>query len=180
MKEKKVIFQKPQIERMLRRMAMEIAEKNNGLENVCFVGIKRRGVPMAKFMADFIEKIENIKIPIGVLDIKFYNDDLTTVNEKPVIYSNQIHFFIDNINVVLIDDVLYTGRTIQTAMDAIYSLGMPRSIQLCVLIDRGHHQIPIAADFVGKVLPTSKDEIIKVNLFETDGEDNVKIMLSNR
>ena len=178
MKEKKTILQKNDIERKLKRMALQISEENNGLENVCFIGIERRGVPMAKFMADFLKKVEKIDVPIGILDIKFYNDDLTKVNEKPVIYSNRIHFFIDNLKVILVDDVLYTGKTVQTAMNAIYSLGTPQNIQLCVLIDRGHHEIPIKADFVGEIVPTSKNEIIKVNLTETDGEENVKIMVT--
>ncbi len=177
MRLKNTILNESEINVILKRLAYEIVEKNiNRLENLIFVGIKSRGVPMAKFMSEFVKKTENIDIPVGILDIKFYNDDLSKINDKPKVNKSDLDFAVDNRILVLIDDVLYTGKTVQTAIDFLHSKGSPDKIQLCVLIDRGHHKYPINADFVGKFVPTDKSEVIKVNFYETDKENSVKIM----
>jgi len=177
MKVKSKIMNREEIEQSLKRMALEIAEKNNGLKNVYFIGIRRRGVPIANRMAKYLKEVENINVPVGILDITLYRDDLSTIAENPVINDTQIDFKVKDTKIILIDDVLYTGKTIQAAINVILNFGIPEEIQLCVLIDRGHHKIPIMADFVGRNVPTSNEEIIKVSFIETDIEENVKIVV---
>jgi pyrimidine operon attenuation protein/uracil phosphoribosyltransferase len=161
------------IDRALKRMAHEILEQNKGLDNLYLVGIRTRGVPIAERIAKYFEEIEQRKVPVGLVDITFYRDDLTTISHQPMIKSSQIDHDIDKVKVILFDDVLYTGRTIRAAIDALLDFGRPQQIQLCVLIDRGHRELPIKADYVGKNVPTATDDIIKVTFIETDGEDNV-------
>ena len=177
MKIKNQIMDENEIENTLKRIAMEIIEHNKNLENVVLIGIRSRGVPMAKRLKKIIEKTEKTNIPTGILDITLYRDDLSQISEKPIHKNTEINFTIDNAVVVLVDDVLYTGRTIYAALSAIFALGHPQKIQLCVLIDRGHHEIPIQADFVGKIVPTASNEIIKVAFSETDKEESVKILM---
>jgi pyrimidine operon attenuation protein/uracil phosphoribosyltransferase len=163
------------IERAIKRMAHEIIEQNKGLNDVYLVGIRTRGVPIAERIAKYFEEVENVKLPVGLLDITLYRDDLSTISHQPIIKGSQIDFELDKTSVVLFDDVLYTGRTIRAAIEALLDFGRPKQIQLCVLIDRGHREIPIKADYVGKNVPTSLDEIIKVSLLETDENDSVYI-----
>lgn len=177
MKLKSQIMDAAAIVRTLKRIAHEIIENNRGLEDIYLVGIRSRGVPMANMIAAYLKENEKIEIPVGVLDITLYRDDLSTISHQPVIKGSQIEFDIKNKVVILVDDVLYTGRTVRAAIDAILDFGRPREIQLCVLIDRGHRELPIKANYVGKNVPTSAEEIIKVSFEETDGEENVKIML---
>lgn len=177
MKVKSQIMDKAAIDRALKRMAHEIVEQNKGLEHLYLVGIRTRGVPMAERVAEYLKEIENREIPVGVLDITLYRDDLSTISHQPVIKGSKIDFEIDNTKVILFDDVLYTGRTVRAAIDALLDFGRPKQIQLCVLIDRGHRELPIKADFVGKNVPTSSEEIIKVTFEESDQEDNVFIMI---
>jgi len=177
MKVKSLIMETKDIERSLKRMALEIVEQNNGLENVFLVGIKSRGVPMANRMADFLKEIEGMDVPVGVLDITLYRDDLSTIADKPVINGSQLDFDVVGKKIILIDDVLYTGRTVRAAIDAILDFGRPAGIQLCVLIDRGHHEMPVHSDYVGRVVPTSKNEIIKVSFVDTDDDEKVRVMV---
>lgn len=173
--EKAQIMDEKAISRALIRIAHEIIEKNKGIQDIVLVGIKRRGVPLAKRIESEIFKIENMHLPVGVLDITLYRDDLISLNEQPVINSTNIDFDIKNKIIILVDDVLYTGRTARAALDAIVDLGRPKSIQLAILIDRGHRELPIRADYVGKNVPTSKNEIVSVNLEEIDGSSRVVI-----
>ena len=161
------------IRRALIRIAHEITEKNKGVENVALVGIRTRGVPLAARIAEEIQKIENVKVPTGSLDITLYRDDLTTMGYNPVIHGTEIDFDVTGKHIVLVDDVLYTGRTIRAALDAIIDMGRPNSIQLAVLIDRGHRELPIRADYAGKNVPTSRRETIEVTLLEEGKEDEV-------
>ena len=161
------------IRRALIRIAHEITEKNRGVENVALVGIRTRGVPLAARIAEEIRKIENAEVPVGSLDITLYRDDLTTMGYNPVIHGTEINFDITGKHIVLVDDVLYTGRTIRAALDAIIDMGRPNSIQLAVLIDRGHRELPIRADYAGKNVPTSRRETIEVALQEEGKEDEV-------
>ena len=165
-----------EIKRALIRIAHEIVEKNKGVANLALIGIRSRGVFLAKRLAQEIYKIEKKEIPVGVLDITLYRDDLSTVIQKPLIINTEISFEITSTKIVLVDDVLYTGRTIRAAMDAVIDLGRPELIQLAVLIDRGHREFPIRADYIGKNLPTSKKEKVKVRLKEKDGKDQVAIL----
>lgn len=175
MKIKSQIMDGAAINRTLRRIAHEIIEHNRGLENVYLVGIRSRGVPMANMLASILSEIENKEIAVGILDITLYRDDLSTIAHQPVIKGSKINFDLHNSNVILIDDVLFTGRTARAAIDAILDFGRPQQIQLAVLVDRGHRELPIKADYVGKNVPTSSGEIIKVAFKEIDGEDSVKI-----
>ena len=161
------------IRRALIRIAHEITEKNKGVENVALVGIRTRGVPLAARIAEEIQKIENVKVPTGSLDITLYRDDLTTMGYNPVIHGTEIDFDVTGKHIVLVDDVLYTGRTIRAALDAIIDMGRPNSIQLAVLIDRGHRELPIRADYAGKNVPTSRRETIEVTLQEEGKADEV-------
>ncbi len=165
-----------EIERTLVRLAHEIVEKNAGAENVGLVGIKRRGVPLAERIAAHIGKIEKKKIDTGVLDISFYRDDLTTSGPRPTVNKSDIGFDVNGRDIVLMDDVLYTGRTIRAAMDALFDHGRPKSVQLLVLIDRGHRELPIQATYTGRSVPTSSREIIEVKLKEIDGDEQVQLV----
>ncbi|MBZ4664077.1 MAG: pyrR [Caloramator sp.] len=163
------------IRRTLIRLSHEIIEKNKGVSDIALVGIKTRGVPIAKRIAEFIKQFEGVEVPVGVLDITLYRDDLTEKYEDPKINDTKIDFDIKNKKIILVDDVLYTGRTVRAALDAIVDIGRPKAIQLAVLIDRGHRELPIRADYVGKNVPTSLSEIVHVHLNEIDGEDVVLI-----
>ncbi|MDY6292125.1 MAG: bifunctional pyr operon transcriptional regulator/uracil phosphoribosyltransferase PyrR [Succiniclasticum sp.] len=161
------------IRRALIRIAHEITEKNKGVENVAIVGIRTRGVPLAARIAEEVKKIEGVAVPTGSLDITLYRDDLTSMGYNPVIHGTEIDFDITGKNIVLVDDVLYTGRTIRAALDALIDMGRPKSIQLAVLIDRGHRELPIRADYAGKNVPTSRKETIEVALEEEGRMDEV-------
>ncbi len=161
--------------RAITRISHEIIEKNKGVENLVLMGIQRRGVPLAKKIAAKIKEVENTDIPVGILDITLYRDDLSLLNEHPVINGTEINFDIANKKVVLVDDVIYTGRTIRAAIDALMDINRPQMIQLAVLIDRGHRELPIRPDYVGKNVPTSRSEIVHVNVKEFDGENSVTI-----
>lgn len=166
-----------EIDRTLVRLAHEIVEKNNGIEGLVLVGIKRRGVPLATRLATLIEKIEKKPVPTGTLDITLYRDDLSTVGVSPVIQkTTPLGVEIANQNVIMVDDVLYTGRTTRAAMDALFDHGRPRRVQLCVLIDRGHRELPIEAAFVGRTVQTTQNEIIEVRLREIDKEEQVMLV----
>ncbi len=175
MKEKAKILDKEAINRSIMRIAHEIIEKNKGTSDLCVVGIRNRGVYIAKRLADCIKKIEGQDIPAGALDITLYRDDLALASGQPLVRKTEIDFDINDKKLVLVDDVLYTGRTIRAALDALIDFGRPKSIQLAVLVDRGHRELPIRADFVGKNIPTSKQEVVEVHLEESDGNDEVLI-----
>ncbi|MBO3377243.1 bifunctional pyr operon transcriptional regulator/uracil phosphoribosyltransferase PyrR [Clostridium perfringens] len=163
------------IRRALTRLSHEIIEKNKGVEDIVLVGIKRRGYPLAERLSEFIEKFEGVKIPVASVDITLYRDDLTNVSDTPNLNDPKIDVDIRGKKVIIVDDVLYTCRTARAAIDAIMDKGRPEFIQLAVLVDRGHKELPIRADYVGKNIPTSKDEIIKVQIKEIDGTDSVEI-----
>ncbi|KAB3533150.1 bifunctional pyr operon transcriptional regulator/uracil phosphoribosyltransferase PyrR [Alkaliphilus serpentinus] len=165
------------IMRSITRIAHEILEKNKGPKDLILIGIKTRGVPIAKRLAAKIKEFEDFDIPVGLLDITLYRDDLSKENLDPVIHGSSIPYDINDKTVILVDDVLYTGRTARAALDALVDIGRPSIIQLAVLIDRGHRELPIRADYVGKNVPTAKNEIVKVRLQETDDENSV--MLEN-
>ncbi len=165
-----------EIERTLVRLAHEIVEKNDGGQNLGLIGIKRRGVPLAQRLAKIIETIEKHPIDTGVLDISFYRDDLSTAGPRPTVNKGEIGFDVTGRDIVLMDDVLYTGRTIRAALDALFDHGRPRSVQLLVLIDRGHRELPIQATFTGRTVPTSRREIIEVKLNEVDGQEQVLLV----
>jgi pyrimidine operon attenuation protein/uracil phosphoribosyltransferase len=165
---------KEDIDRALTRMAHEIIEKNKGIAKLCLVGIQRGGVYLAKRIAEKIGKIEKKKeIPVGALDIAFYRDDLNIRKRQPVVRRTEVPFEVTDLKIVLVDDVLFTGRSIRAAMDALMDLGRPSAIQLSVLIDRGHRELPIKADYVGKNIPTAASEIVEVRLEEEGSEDTV-------
>ncbi len=171
------IMDKEAIDRALRRVAHEIVEKNQGTGDLVLIGIRRRGVPLAERLRDNIREIEGKEVPLGVLDITLYRDDLTTRSDAPEVHKTEVPGSIQGKKVVLCDDVLYTGRTVRAAMDAIMDLGRPQAVQLVVLIDRGHRELPIRADYVGKNVPTSRKEVIEVKFKEIDRvEDRVLIV----
>ncbi len=169
----KLILDADGIKRAATRISYEIIEKNKGAEDICLIGIQRRGVSLAKMIKDNISKNEGVDVELGILDITFYRDDLSVLDEHPVLNGTDIPFSIYDKKIILIDDVLYTGRTCRAAIDAVMDLGRPKTIQLAVLIDRGHRELPIHADYVGKNLPTSKKEVVHVKTKEYDGEDKV-------
>ena len=173
--EKARLMDEKAIARAITRISHEIIEKNKGVEDVILIGIKTRGVPIANRIATRIEQIEGHKVSTGEMDITLYRDDLNEIQHEPVINGTNIDVDINDKIVVLVDDVLYTGRTVRSALNAIMDLGRPKAIQLAVLVDRGHRELPIRADYVGKNVPTSKQEIISVELLDIDGEDSVKI-----
>ncbi len=172
---KAVIMDEPAMQRALTRIAHEIIERNHGTESLCLVGIKRRGLPLARIISEKIAEIEGAEIPVGVIDITFYRDDLTSIDDMPHLNATDIPFSIIGKKIVLVDDVLYTGRTVRAAIDALFALGRPGAIQLAILIDRGHRELPVRADYVGKNIPTSQNEFIAVNLAEIDGKTSVEI-----
>jgi pyrimidine operon attenuation protein/uracil phosphoribosyltransferase len=165
-----------EIERTLVRLAHEIVEKSNGSENLALVGIKRRGIPLADRLGKLISAIEKRPVDSGVLDIQFYRDDLTTADTRPIVTPGSIGFDVNDRDVVLCDDVLYTGRTVRAALDALFDHGRPRRVQLCVLIDRGHRELPIEATYIGKHVPTSSREIIEVKFQEVDSDEQVLLV----
>ena len=167
-----------EIERTLVRLVHEIIEKNNGADDLGLVGIRRRGVPLAQRLGQMISRIEKTPVPVGTLDITLYRDDLSTLGSKPVVQKTEIGFPIAGKNIILVDDVLYTGRTIRAALDALFREGRPKQVQLCVLIDRGHRELPIEAAFIGRKVQTSDREIIEVKLREVD--DLEKVLLVER
>jgi pyrimidine operon attenuation protein/uracil phosphoribosyltransferase len=176
----KVVMTREDIRRSLARIAHEIMERNKIVENLVLVGMRTRGVPLARRLAANMENFEGLKIPVGALDISFYRDDLSLLNVQPTVQHTDITVSIDDRFVVLVDDVLYTGRSTRAAMDALIDLGRPQSIQLAVLIDRGHRELPIRPDYVGKNIPSSRDEEIQVRLIEVDGVDEVVIIRNNQ
>jgi len=176
MKLKAQIMDEAALSRALMRISHEITEKNRGVENVVLVGIRRRGEPIARIIRANIVKIEGVEVPCGSIDIGFYRDDLTTFADSPLVRRASLDFDVNGRNVVLVDDVLYTGRTARAAIEAVFSCGRPRSIQFAVLVDRGHRELPIRADYVGKNIPTSRSELVEVRLPEYDGETGVFLM----
>ena len=176
LKEKAQLMSASEIERTLVRLVHEIIEKNNGAKDLGVVGIRRRGVYIAQRLGEMIQRIEKIPVPVGTLDISLYRDDLSTVGPKPVVQKGQIGFPITGKNIVLTDDVLYTGRTTRAALDALFRHGRPKQVQLCVLIDRGHRELPIEATFVGRKVQTSDNEIIEVKLRELDDAEKVLLV----
>jgi len=178
LREKSQLMSGSEIERTLVRLAHEIVEKNNGVENLTLVGIKRRGVPLAERIAKLIQQIEKKNVPVGSLDITLYRDDLSPVGHKPVVQKGDVGCDIVGRNVLLVDDVLYTGRTVRAAMDALFDHGRPRRVQLAVLIDRGHRELPIEAAYVGRRAQIEENETIEVKMKETD--DSEKVLLVER
>ena len=174
-RKKAEIMDEAAMTRAIKRIAHEIIERNKGTENLMLIGIQRRGVPLAKRIGELIMQEENVTLPVGTLDITFYRDDLSLLAEHPQVKGTDIPANVNGMNVVMVDDVLYTGRTARSAMDAIMDMGRANTIQLAVLIDRGHRELPIRADYVGKNVPTSRQEMIKVSVTEYDGEEGVAL-----
>jgi pyrimidine operon attenuation protein/uracil phosphoribosyltransferase len=180
-REKAQIMSASEVERTLIRLAHEILEKNNGIGDLALIGIRRRGVPLAERLSKIIQRIEKKPVPIGSLDITLYRDDLSSddlsdVDSKPVVHKTELEISIEDKSVVLVDDVLYTGRTTRAAMDALFRVGRPRRLQLCVLIDRGHRELPVEAAFVGRKVQTTDNQIIEVKLREVDDAEKVLLM----
>ena len=175
-REKKQLMSASEIDRTLVRLAHEVLEKTSDIRQLAFIGVKRRGVPLAERLAAKIEGLEGLKVPVGILDINLYRDDLSTVGERPVLGGQQIDFDIVGKDVVLMDDVLYTGRTIRSALDALFDHGRPARVQLLVLIDRGHRELPIEARYVGRMVQTSSSEIIEVKFREVDDQEKVLLV----
>jgi pyrimidine operon attenuation protein/uracil phosphoribosyltransferase len=165
-----------EIDRTLVRLAHEVLEKSRDLNNLAFIGIRRRGVPLAQRLARKIEALEKCSIPVGILDINLYRDDLSTVGHKPVVSATEIGFPVHGRDIILMDDVLYTGRTIRAALDALFDHGRPARVQLLVLIDRGHRELPIEARFIGRTIQTSDNEIIEVKFQELDNTEKVLLV----
>lgn len=174
--QKKLIVDGAGLNRIITRMAHEIIEKNQGAKELCVIGIRTRGVYIAQRLIKIIKDIENIEVPFGILDITLYRDDINSIEKQPMVKETEIPFDISNKKIILVDDVLFTGRTTRAALDAIMDFGRPKYIQLAVLIDRGHRELPIQADFVGKKVFTTLKELIEVNLKETDDVDQIKII----
>ena len=175
-REKAQLMSASEIDRTLVRLAHEVAEKSDNLDQLAFIGVRRRGAPLARRLAQKIGEIEKHSVPVGILDINLYRDDLSTVSHQPVLSSTEIPFSVTGLDIILVDDVLYTGRTTRAALDALFDQGRPRRIQLCVLIDRGHRELPIEARFVGKHVETTDNEIIEVKLEEIDGQEKVLLV----
>ena len=176
MKVKARVMDQRKIASTLKRLAMEVIERNRELENVAIVGIRTRGVVIGERILKLIKKLEDIKLDFGILDITLYRDDLSTIGPNPIVKGTEIDFDVTGRDIILVDDVLFSGRTVRAALDSIVDFGRPKTIQLLVLIDRGHRELPIQADYVGKTLPTSKREIVEVRLKEIDGIDEVLIV----
>jgi pyrimidine operon attenuation protein/uracil phosphoribosyltransferase len=175
-REKAQLMSASEIDRTLVRLAHEVLEKTKDLEQLAFIGIRRRGVPLAQRLSQKIETLENRKVPVGILDINLYRDDLSTVDIKPVVSATEIPFSVEGKDIILMDDVLYTGRTIRAALDALFDHGRPARVQLLVLIDRGHRELPIEARFVGRNVQTTDLEIIEVKFQEIDGMEKVLLV----
>lgn len=176
LKFKAEIMDEASMNRALVRIAHQIIERNHGTENLCLIGIKRRGVPLAKRLAGNIKQIAGTSIPVGELDITLYRDDLTKIDELPVLNSSNVPFSVQDKVVILVDDVIYTCRTARAALEATMKLGRPAKVQLFAMIDRGHAELPIKANYVGKNIPTSKSEVVSLKIDEIDGETNVTIL----
>jgi len=174
--EKRQLLSAEEISRTLQRLAHEIVEKSGGTKDLAFIGVRRRGIPLAQRLAKILRDSEHVEIPVGTLDITLYRDDLSTVGPQPVVHSSEIDFQVDDRDLVVIDDVLYTGRTIRAAMNGLFDLGRPRRVRLCVLIDRGHRELPIEAKFIGRTVQTSDTEIVEVRLREIDNEERVMLV----
>jgi pyrimidine operon attenuation protein/uracil phosphoribosyltransferase len=168
------------VRRAITRIAHEILEKNGGVDGLAIVGIQTRGALLARRIADVIKDIEGVPVPVGILDITLYRDDLQTIAEQPVVNESDIPFDVQGKTIVLVDDVLYTGRTVRAALDEIIDFGRPKSVQLAVVVDRGHRELPIRADYVGKNVPTSASEAVAVQILEKDGSDDVLIQSVER
>jgi pyrimidine operon attenuation protein/uracil phosphoribosyltransferase len=175
-REKSQLMSASEIDRTLVRLAHEVLERSRDLDRLAFVGIKRRGVPLAQRLARKIETLEKRTIPVGILDINLYRDDLTTVGVKPVVSATEIPFSVVGKDIILMDDVLYTGRTIRGALDALFDHGRPATVQLLVLIDRGHRELPIEARYIGRTIQTSDIEIVEVKFQEIDGTEKVLLV----
>jgi pyrimidine operon attenuation protein/uracil phosphoribosyltransferase len=174
--EKRQLLSAKEIDRTLRRLAHEIVEESGGAKDLTLIGIRRRGVPLSQRLAKVIREAIQSDVPVGTLDITLYRDDLSTIGPHPVVQSTNIEFSVDGRDILLVDDVLYTGRTIRAAMNGLFDLGRPRRIRLCVLVDRGHRELPVEASFVGRTIETSDTEVVEVRLKEVDGEERVMIV----
>jgi pyrimidine operon attenuation protein/uracil phosphoribosyltransferase len=174
--EKRQLLSAEEISRTLNRLAHEIVEESGGAHDLALIGVRRRGVPLSQRLATVIKGFAHIDVPVGTLDITLYRDDLSTVGPQPIVQSTNIDFAVDDRDLVIVDDVLYTGRTIRAAMNGLFDLGRPKRVRLLVLIDRGHRELPIEASFVGKTIQTSATEIIEVRLKETDSEERVMLV----
>jgi pyrimidine operon attenuation protein / uracil phosphoribosyltransferase len=174
--EKRQLLSAAEINRTLERLAHEIIEESEGAKDLALIGIRRRGVTLADRLVKSIRKSSNVDVPMGILDIALYRDDLSTIGAHPSLQGTEIDFPVDNRDLVVVDDVLYTGRTIRAAMNGLFDLGRPRRIRLCVLIDRGHRELPVEATFIGKTVQTSDTEIVEVRLQEMDGEERVVLV----
>ncbi|HLJ23234.1 MAG TPA: bifunctional pyr operon transcriptional regulator/uracil phosphoribosyltransferase PyrR [Candidatus Acidoferrales bacterium] len=174
--EKTQLMTATEIDRTVQRLAHEIVEKSGGTSNLALIGIRRRGVPLAQRIAQAMRGIDGVDVPVGTLDITLYRDDLSKVAAQPVLQSSDIPFAVDDKDLVLVDDVLYTGRTIRAAMNGLFDLGRPKRVRLCVLIDRGHRELPVEASFVGRNVQTSDTEIVEVRLNEIDKEERVMLV----
>ena len=176
LRQKAQLMSDSEIERTLVRLAHQILEKNAGMDGLGLVGIRRRGVPLAERLGKMIQQVEKVPVPVGALDITFYRDDLSTLGPKPVVQKGEIGFPIEGQRIVLVDDVLYTGRTTKAALDALFSHGRPSRVELLVLIDRGHRELPVEATFIGRTVQTTANEVVEVKLTEIDGAEKVLLM----
>jgi pyrimidine operon attenuation protein / uracil phosphoribosyltransferase len=174
--EKRQLLSTEEIDRTLKRVAHEIVEKTGGAKDLALIGVRRRGVPLSHRLAEAIQSDTKREVPLGSLDITLYRDDLSTVGTHPIVQSTEIPFEVDGRDLVIVDDVLYTGRTVRAAMNGLFDLGRPRRIRLCVLVDRGHRELPIEASFVGRTVETTDTEIVEVRLREIDQEERVVIV----
>jgi pyrimidine operon attenuation protein / uracil phosphoribosyltransferase len=174
--EKRQLLSGEEISRTLNRLAHEIVEKSGGTKDLALIGVRRRGVPIAQRLSNIIRAFSNVQIPVGTLDITLYRDDLSTIGPQPVVHSTEIDFLVDDRDLVVVDDVLYTGRTMRAAMNGLFDLGRPRRIRVCVLVDRGHRELPIEATFIGRTVETSDTEIVEVRLNEIDKEERVMLV----
>src|ERR1700683_1120558 len=175
-KEKNQLMSATEIDRTLQRLAHEIVEKTGGTSNLALIGIRRRGVPLAHRIAHAMRGIDGVDVPVGTLDITLYRDDLSKVAQQPVLHSSDIPFVVDDKDLILVDDVLYTGRTVRAAINGLFDLGRPSRVRLCVLIDRGHRELPLEASFIGRTVQTSDTEIVEVRLMEIDDEERVMLV----
>ena len=175
-REKAQLMSASEIDRTLVRLAHEIVEKSGELDKLAFIGVRRRGVPLAQRLAAKVEQLGGRPVPVGILDINLYRDDLSTVADRPTVSATDIRFPITGLDIILVDDVLYTGRTTRASLDALFDQGRPRRVQLCVLIDRGHRELPVEARFVGKYVDTADNEIIEVKLEEIDRQERVLLV----
>lgn len=174
--EKRQLLSGEEMERTLQRLAREIVEKSGRAEDLALIGVRRRGAPLAERLARTIREVTHAEIPVGILDITLYRDDLSTVGPQPIVHSTEIAFPVDDRDLVVVDDVLYTGRTVRAAINGLFDLGRPRRVRLCVLVDRGHRELPIEAAFVGRTITTTPSEIVEVRLREVDDEERVMLV----